>query len=104
MSEANGATPPVPLQPNKSPRYAKNSPIIPSHSSSTISSQPLTKIFPVVQQPQAAHRRNPAKPQNPPHQQNRRVAHASRVVVSASRRNNLLYRAILPPSFLGADR
>ena len=54
--------------------YAKNWPIIPNHSSSTISSQPLTKIFPVVQQPQAAHRRNPAKPQNPPHHQNRRVA------------------------------
>ena len=29
------------------------------------------KIFPVVQQPQAAHRRNPAKPQNPPRHQNR---------------------------------
>jgi hypothetical protein len=27
------------------------------------------KIFPVVQQLPAAHRRNPAKPQNPPHHQ-----------------------------------
>ena len=55
--------------------FAKNSPVIPNHSSSTISSQPRMKIFPVVQHPQAAHRRNPAKPQNPLRHQNRSASY-----------------------------
>jgi hypothetical protein len=59
------------------------------------------KIFPVVQQPQAAHRRNPAKQQNPPHHENPRDglrvwgAHATRVLANASSHSRTL-----PVSFL----
>ena len=69
-NEASGATTPARSQLSKSPRFAKNSPVIPNHSSSTKSSPFRMKIFPVVQHPRVAHRRNPAKPQNPPHHQN----------------------------------
>jgi len=59
-----------PLTFEKIPLFGKSWPIIPNHSSNTISSQLLTKIFPAVRLP-AVHRRNPAKPQNPRRHQNR---------------------------------
>ena len=42
------------------------------------------KISPVVQHPQAADRRNPAKPQNLPHRQNPKVPHSLPACVRAS--------------------
>src|SRR5215217_620116 len=60
MNAASGGTTPVRSQPSKSPRYAKNSPVIRNHSLNTISSQFPTKIFPAVQL-RAAPRRNQAK-------------------------------------------
>src|SRR5438067_4288082 len=68
MSEASGEITPVRLRRSRSPRCAKNWPIIPNRLMRPKYLERLIKIFP------AAHPRNPAKPQNPPHQQNRRIA------------------------------